>query len=626
MKHLIFIFLAVIFICFKTNAQVPVKVFEITNILVDGCAGSDEGRNEMVLFRIGPNPVNVSDLRVDGAGATGLISTNRWPNTNNIWRGIAPPPAKPSEISQINATILNCGFLIEPVNGILPAGKNVLMITSTEFSTFAHSFTTLQDTLYVIFQNAGNTAGHFVNYGTPSSLRTMVLTHVPTNIGDTVIYDRSLLVNQLQQPGAQDGAAVAYDWPGNPEYYNNGCQAPYQALDASWTSPSQICSSNSVLDLSMMIDGTPGGTWTGTGVSGHFFNPAGLNGTYDITYTVGTPPCSVSETQQITVIESPSAQWTPPAALCSDASPVQLNTLISGTTGGTWSGTGVSGNTFNPSGLSGNYSITYTVSIPPCSDSETHDIQIIPKASAQWNIPPAFCDNSVPVQFSTLITGDTGGLWWGTGISNNLDGTFNPSLAGSGQHTVTYGISGACGDSLERTVIVHESPDYVLASTDESCIGQSDGSASLIVSNGTAPYSIEWSNLSDSDSIFNLSPGLYSFTITDDNLCQISGQVVIIASQEDCISSNIFVPNIFSPNGDQINDILYVRGPAITSMRFLIYNRWGQKMFESNNVNTGWNGQYKGLPAELGVYNWMLEAQLLNGNEVKKSGNVTLVR
>jgi hypothetical protein len=243
-------FIVIVFSLLNTAfSQAPQKVFEILDILVDGCAGSDEGRNEMVLFHIGPNPVNIADLRVDGAGDNGVISSNRWPNSNNIWRGIAPPPAKPAEVSQINATILNCGLLIEPVGGILPAGKKVLMITSTEFSPMAHSFTSLQDTLYVIFQNAGNTAGHFVNYGTPSSFRTLVLMHLPTNVGDTVMYDRSLLVNQSQQPGAQDGAAVAYDWPGNATYYNNGCQALYHPLDASWNSPDDLCSSYQPINL-----------------------------------------------------------------------------------------------------------------------------------------------------------------------------------------------------------------------------------------------------------------------------------------------------------------------------------------------------------------------------------------
>ncbi len=198
---------------YQAAAQIPTKVFEITSILVDGCAGNLEGQNEMVMFQIGPNPINVSNLRVDGAIGTGSITAGVSPNTANTWRGIATPPAKPTEVAAINNTIVNCGRLIEPTGGILPAGKKVLLITSTDFDYTAHSFATLSDTLYVIFQNAGNTAGHFVNFGT-SSTRTMVLVHVSTGGADTVTYNRSLLTMQNGSLGAQDGGSVAFTWPG----------------------------------------------------------------------------------------------------------------------------------------------------------------------------------------------------------------------------------------------------------------------------------------------------------------------------------------------------------------------------------------------------------------------------
>ncbi|MBN2730065.1 MAG: hypothetical protein JXR53_12640 [Bacteroidales bacterium] len=74
-----------------TTAQIPSEVFEIESILVDGCAGSDEGRNEMIIFMCGPNGISIDDIRVDGAGSTGAITTNVWPNTSNPFRGWAAP-------------------------------------------------------------------------------------------------------------------------------------------------------------------------------------------------------------------------------------------------------------------------------------------------------------------------------------------------------------------------------------------------------------------------------------------------------------------------------------------------------------------------------------------------------
>jgi gliding motility-associated-like protein len=608
------------------NAQVPLKVFEISDILVDGCAGGDEGRNEMVRFRIGSNPVHVNDLRVDGAGANNIIIYDRWPNTNNAWRGIAAPPAKPAEIAQINATILNCGFLIEPPGGILPAGKDVLMITSTEFSPMAHSFETLQDTLYVIFQNAGNTSGHFVNYGTPSSFRTLVFMHVPTAVGDTVVYDRSLLVNQQQLPGAQDGAAVAYDWTGNASYYNNGCQALYSPLDASWLLPYSLCSEDSPIDLNQFVTGTPGGSWSGTGVSGGFFNPAGLSGTYQITYTVGSYPCADSVTNNINVYDSPSAAWSPPGPICSTDSPFDLNQFVTGVSGGTWSGIGVSGTFFHPDGLSGSVNVTYTAETPYCMSSEMHQINIIEAMSAQWTSPAGVCSNENDLLLELFITGNTGGIWEGAGIVNETTGLFSPSIAGLGNHLITYYFNDECGDSVSHHIIVYDSPQHSVFVSGESCSGSSDGWAFLEITGGTPPYSVLWSNSSTSDSVYHLAPGTYSFDITDVNLCSTSGQVSVLASATECIGPQIYVPNIFSPDGNGVNDILYVRSNDVQHIRFLIYNRWGQKVFESNSINKGWDGKVLGQNADTGVYRWMADVVFSNGLKKVFSGNVTLVR
>jgi gliding motility-associated-like protein len=95
---------------------------------------------------------------------------------------------------------------------------------------------------------------------------------------------------------------------------------------------------------------------------------------------------------------------------------------------------------------------------------------------------------------------------------------------------------------------------------------------------------------------------------------------------EDCFTDDIFVPNIFSPNGDGNNDILFVRSEYIQSMKFHIYNRWGEMVFESKDINYGWNGEYKGKACTPAVFVWHLEATMTNGQVVQRSGNVTLVR
>jgi gliding motility-associated-like protein len=328
------IFLSIyIFLSIKAYPQyleTPKTIFEIENILVDACAGTVEGQNEMILFQIGKNDIKISDLRIDGAGANGIIQNGKWPNTSNIWRGISNT-TRASDIALVNNTITHCGLLKEPVNGILPAGKKILLITSTDWNPLAHSFSSLQDTLYVIFQNSGNTAGHFVNHGTDSE-RTLRITHLASGYYDQVIYNRAMLQREDGSTGPADGAAVSYTWNGIPTYYNNGCQAPYIPMDASWNfSNTTICESSTSINLNSLITGTPGGTWSGTGVNGTHFSPKGLNGEVVVTYTIGVHPCTLSESHPINVKSSSQPIITVTNPSCEDASKASISNFNSGT-------------------------------------------------------------------------------------------------------------------------------------------------------------------------------------------------------------------------------------------------------------------------------------------------------
>jgi len=88
----------------------------------------------------------------------------------------------------------------------------------------------------------------------------------------------------------------------------------------------------------------------------------------------------------------------------------------------------------------------------------------------------------------------------------------------------------------------------------------------------------------------------------------------------------VYVPNIFSPNGDGNNDVLYVRSLHIKELKFSVYNRWGEKVFESQNKNEGWDGNYKGQPCSPDVYVYHVAIVFEDGTEESRKGNVTLVR
>lgn len=94
---------------------------------------------------------------------------------------------------------------------------------------------------------------------------------------------------------------------------------------------------------------------------------------------------------------------------------------------------------------------------------------------------------------------------------------------------------------------------------------------------------------------------------------------------DDCISA-IEIPNVFTPNGDGFNDNFeIVINDSIDRTTFLIYNRWGQKLYENVSLNPSWNGKYNGNKCAGGTYFWMLQ-YWSNGEKKQANGTVMLIR
>jgi gliding motility-associated-like protein len=216
MKLLIIGFiLSITYTAFNQNDCLTIK-----SILVDAC-GFPEGPNEMVHLQIGENDLDVADISIS------------WPNSNNNFLGFCQNPTTASTVDYMNSTILSCGHFLEPENGILPAEANVLIITSVDFDATSHEYAGLMDTIYVIFQCAGNTDGHFANWQNDcnyaNGFRTTTIDVAP-DCQQTVTYNRCDLINQTGGIGGvsaeRDGARVDFDEDGNPTYLNEGCTIP----------------------------------------------------------------------------------------------------------------------------------------------------------------------------------------------------------------------------------------------------------------------------------------------------------------------------------------------------------------------------------------------------------------
>ena len=90
----------------------------------------------------------------------------------------------------------------------------------------------------------------------------------------------------------------------------------------------------------------------------------------------------------------------------------------------------------------------------------------------------------------------------------------------------------------------------------------------------------------------------------------------------------IYAPNAFSPNGDGRNDKFSLLGTYLTGYYLAIFDRWGERIFETQEYENEWNGtdQNKGTPAPVGVYYWIATASDYQGHKQNFSGTVTLIR
>lgn len=119
----------------------------------------------------------------------------------------------------------------------------------------------------------------------------------------------------------------------------------------------------------------------------------------------------------------------------------------------------------------------------------------------------------------------------------------------------------------------------------------------------------------------------YQVLIQDTNGCYYNKNIAIVVLPNYCGEPDIFIPNSFTPNIDNKNDVLYVRGNNIKEIYFAVYNRWGEKVFDTNNKSVGWDGTYKGMKADPGVFAYYFKVKCYYGGlEYEKKGNVTLVR
>jgi gliding motility-associated-like protein len=220
-------------------------------------------------------------------------------------------------------------------------------------------------------------------------------------------------------------------------------------------------------------------------------------------------------------------------------------------------------------------------------------------------------------------------------VSQILSGATTASPLVDVTQTTTFSVvvtntNGCSFSDSVRVSVVSDLPSVEVSATPDS-IGFGDTTQLHVIY--TPDDTMMWDTSSTLSSIFSpdplaypKAPTTYWVTVTDSNHCKVRKPVNVYIRYTPCASSNIFVPNAFSPNNDGKNDKLFVRGNFIQSVYFTVYDRWGQKVFETRDQNTGWDGTYRGKKLDPSVYGWYAEGTCDVGEKFFKKGNVTILR
>lgn len=159
------------------------------------------------------------------------------------------------------------------------------------------------------------------------------------------------------------------------------------------------------------------------------------------------------------------------------------------------------------------------------------------------------------------------------------------------------------------------------------------GETVQLIATFDADYRYQWSPtkwLTDSTGYLTTAQPLesitYGVTVTDAAGCIAVAQAPVFVRAFNCELPYIFVPSAFTPDGNGTNDRLYVRANALERFHFMVYNRWGQRVFESRDLAEGWDGTFQGQRLPPDVYGYYLVADCINGEQQVLKGNVTLIR
>ncbi|MBL1233792.1 MAG: gliding motility-associated C-terminal domain-containing protein [Flavobacteriales bacterium] len=422
--------------------------------------------------------------------------------------------------------------------------------------------------------------------------------------------------------------------------------------DASFSySPTTFCTTDP--NPTPTITGTSGGTFTidNSGVINASTGEVNITGSgagvFNVTYTTNGA-CPDTSTVSINInnctLPQPIANFSASQTNICEGNCINFIDLsTSSATGGitAWSwtfngGTPSTSNQQNPTNVcfaaAGTYTISLTVTDANGSDDSTMTAYITVTNCTTPTAGFSISDNEICagecIDFTDMSTAATSWLWTFNGGSPSTSTDQNPTnicFGTDGVYSIELIASNSFGsDTITDTVTVHPTPIVNAGSNVTITLGNNT-ILNATGSNGSYSWTPPtWLSCPTCPSTTSTPEETITYTVivVDSNGCSASDQVTVFIEFENVI----WVPNIFSPNGDGSNDILYVRGKGVADLNFFVYDRWGEKVFETTSLDIGWDGKFRGKDMNKAVFVYYLEATFIDGSKVTKKGDVTLIR
>jgi gliding motility-associated-like protein len=282
----------------------------------------------------------------------------------------------------------------------------------------------------------------------------------------------------------------------------------------------------------------------------------------------------------------------------------------------------------------GTYVVSLKVTSATCSDSIAHTIVIQDKPIVKFSEDKLSGCMPLIINFSDSSITSAGSVYsWNfgdnrTATSKNASHTYIDNGNLSVTHYVTT--SAGCADSLAKSSLINVYGAMVafMASPQKVKLPNASVSFTNLTKNYTAwMWSFGDSTFSTNKNTAHVFADTGSYTVC------LMGKDAKGCSDTHCDTVTVIAPNIvaipeaFTPNNDNINDVLKVRGGPITEMEWRIFDEWGKQVFYSNQQSTGWEGTYNGIAQPIGVYEYTLKGKTVFDNEtINMHGVVNLVR